>query len=53
MIIDSTAILKPSPVDPMPTVIPGTEPIYVTAGDVGNRTLWYCSSNPLPQLQLT
>lgn len=29
-----------SSVAPLPTVIPGTDPIYVRAGDVGNRTLW-------------
>lgn len=32
--------LKTSSVAPIPTVIPGTEPVYVKAGDVGNRTLW-------------
>lgn len=29
-----------SSVAPVPTVIPGTKPIYEAAGDVGNRTLW-------------
>lgn len=29
-----------SSVAPIPTVVPGTEPIYQQAGDVGNRTLW-------------
>ncbi|KPI45543.1 Opsin-1 [Cyphellophora attinorum] len=29
-----------STVAPIPTVIPGADPIYQTAGDVGNRTLW-------------
>lgn len=29
-----------SSVAPIPTVIPGAEPTYVKAGDVGNRTLW-------------
>lgn len=29
-----------SSVAPVPTVIPGNSPIYVEAGDVGNRTLW-------------
>jgi hypothetical protein len=44
MIIDPTAIVQAvqasSSVAPIPTVIPGNEPIYQTAGDVGNRTLW-------------
>lgn len=31
---------KTSSVAPVPTVIPGNDPIYVEAGDVGNRTLW-------------
>jgi hypothetical protein len=29
-----------STVSPLPTVIPGTDPIYQRAGDIGNRTLW-------------
>lgn len=29
-----------SSIAPIPTVIPGSEPVYVEAGDVGNRTLW-------------
>lgn len=29
-----------STVSAIPTVIPGDEPIYYSAGDVGNRTLW-------------
>lgn len=31
-------------VAPLPTIIPGKTPIYETAGDVGNRTLWYAAS---------
>lgn len=42
MIIDPSAILQAASasVAPIPTVIPGSEPIYAKAGDVGNRTLW-------------
>lgn len=41
MIIDPTAVLQASSsVLPVPTVIPGNEPIYQKSGDVGNRTLW-------------
>lgn len=29
-----------SSVAPIPTIIPGNKPIYVKAGDLGNRTLW-------------
>jgi hypothetical protein len=29
-----------SSVLPLPTVVPGTDPEYQVAGDVGNRTLW-------------
>jgi bacteriorhodopsin len=29
-----------SSVAPIPTVVPGVDPIYQKAGDVGNRTLW-------------
>lgn len=42
MIIDP--LKASSSVAPVPTVIPGSDPVYVKAGDVGNRTLWYFSS---------
>lgn len=29
-----------STVAPIPTVIPGADPIFEHAGDLGNRTLW-------------
>ena len=29
-----------SSVAPIPTVVPGVDPIFQKAGDVGNRTLW-------------
>lgn len=29
-----------SSVAPIPTVVPGTDPVYYKSGDVGNRTLW-------------
>jgi hypothetical protein len=44
MIIDPTALIKATAsASPMPTVIPSPEIIYQDAGDVGNRTLWYCT----------
>jgi len=35
-----SSLTATSSVAPIPTIIPGSKPIYVTAGDVGNRTLW-------------
>jgi len=35
-----SSLTATSSVAPIPTVIPGNKPIYYTAGDVGNRTLW-------------
>jgi hypothetical protein len=53
MIIDPTAVLKASSsVAPIPTIVPGNDSIYVKAGDVGNRTLWYCPSGTYTLLQL-
>lgn len=41
MIIDPSAVVQAvSSVAPIPTVLPGSEPIYQKAGDIGNRTLW-------------
>lgn len=50
MIIDPSAIVQAvasSSVSPIPTVIPGNEPIYQVAGDIGNRTLWLVACNLL------
>jgi len=53
MIIDPTALIKAtSSVAPIPTVIPSPEITYQDAGDVGNRTLWYCSPQLLCALLL-
>jgi hypothetical protein len=41
---DMLATTASSSVAPLPTIIPGKTPIYETAGDVGNRTLWYAAS---------
>jgi hypothetical protein len=35
----ATASATPS-IAPVPTVVPGSEPIYQVSGDAGNRTLW-------------
>jgi hypothetical protein len=39
MMKTSSLLSATSSVAPIPTVVPN-KPIYVTAGDVGNRTLW-------------
>ena len=49
MIVHPEMLAKASSsVAPIPTVIPGVPPIYETAGDVGNRTLWYAASGGSP-----
>ena len=49
MIVHPEMLAKASSsVAPIPTVIPGVPPVYETAGDVGNRTLWYAASGCSP-----
>jgi hypothetical protein len=51
MLATTASLLLPtasSSVAPIPTVVPGSTPIYETAGDVGNRTLWYAASRDSP-----
>ena len=42
MIVDPTAFVQAvsSNVAPIPSIVPGVEPVYQKATDIGKRTLW-------------